>query len=132
MPRTLNPAEKRYLTRLFPAMIAYVAVMAFEHILFADATPSVPLAWALAIAPAVPILGVIAAMGFYLVDETDEYLRLQHAKASLLATGLMLGVATVWGFLEDFHLVAHAPGYWAFVVFCGALGLARCLIKVRG
>ena len=132
MSRKLNTAEKRYLGRLFPAMIAYVAVMAFEHILFADVTPSVPLAWALAIAPAIPILGVIAAMGFYLVDETDEYLRLQHAKATILATGLTLGVATVWGFLEDSHLVAHAPAYWAFVVFCGSLGLARCLIKVTG
>jgi hypothetical protein len=132
MPRTLNPAEKRYLTRFFPAMVAYLAVMAGEHILFAGIQPSAAVAWALAIAPAIPILGVIAAMGLYLTDETDEYLRLQHAKATLLAAGITLSVATVWGFLEDFRLVAHVPAYWGFVVFCGALGLARCLIKVRG
>lgn len=132
MTRKLNPAEKRYLTRFFPAMIAYVAVMAFEKILFRDAAPSTAAAWALATAPAVPILGLIAAMGLYLAEETDEYLRLQHAKATLIATGLTLSVATVWGFLEDFKLVPHAPAYWAFVVFCAGLGLARGLIKARG
>jgi hypothetical protein len=130
MPRKLNPAERRYLSRFAPAMIAYVAVMAFEKILFRDAHPQGLLAYVMAIAPAIPIIGVIAAMTLYLSDETDEYLRLQHAKAMIIAAGATLSIATVWGFMEDFGLVPHVPAYWAFILFGAALALARGVVKL--
>lgn len=130
MPRKLNLAEKRYLSRFAPCMIAYVAVIAFEKILFRDAHPQGVLAYAMAVAPAIPIVGIVAAMSLYLADETDEYLRAQHAKAIVIATGLTLSIATVWGFLEDFGLVPHALAYWAFIVFMAMLALARGVIKM--
>lgn len=130
MPTKLNPAQRRYLTRLFPLMIAYVAVIAFENILFHGMELPHLALYALAIAPALPIVGIIAVMGLYLAEETDEYLRIQHAKATLLATGITLSVATAYGFMEDFRLVPHLPAYWAFVVFCAGLGLARGVIKM--
>jgi hypothetical protein len=127
MFRKPNLAEKRYLARFMPCMIAY---MAFEAILFRDAHPQGLLAYAMAIAPALAIIGVIVAMSLYLVDEMDEYLRVQHARSVIVATGLTLSVATVWGFLEDYGLAPHVQAYWGFVVFMGMLGLARCLIKL--
>jgi len=129
MSRKLNPAEKRYLARFFPTMIAYVAILAFENILFRGVELPRWALYILAIAPAVPIIGIIGIMGLYLSDETDEYLRMQHAKASLLATGVTLSIATAYGFMEDFKLVPHLQAYWAFVVFCAALGLSRGLVK---
>lgn len=130
MPRKPNLAEKRYLARFLPCMIAYMAIIAFERILFRDAHPEGLLAYGMAIAPALAIVGVIISMSLYLVDETDEYLRVQHAKSVIVATGLTLSIATVWGFLEDYGLAPHVLAYWAFIVFMGMLGLARCLIKL--
>ena len=130
MSRKSNPAEKRYLARFLPCIIAYTAVMAFERILFRDAHPQGVLAYVMAIAPALPIVGIVVAMSLYLADETDEYLRLQHAKAIVVATGVTLSIATVWGFMEDYGLVPHVLAYWGFIVFMAVLAIARGVIKM--
>jgi hypothetical protein len=132
MARKPNLAERRYLWRFWPAMALYVAAMVGGKLLFRHTQPSGLAAYAVAVVPALAIVAVIVAMGLYLAEETDEYLRLQQAKATLLGAGVTLSVATLWGFLEDFGLAPHAPAYWGFIVFCFAMGLARCVAKVRG
>ena len=83
------------------------AVYAFKHRLVGG-----PMAWIVAILPALPIVGIFVAIGLYLVEEKDEYLRVMTVRQTLWASGFALSVATIWGFLESFELVQHIDFYW--------------------
>lgn len=130
-PKTMSPAVRRYLFRFFPAMIAYVAVLFASLRLIRHAHPQGLLLWALAIAPALPIIAVIAIMGLYLTEETDEFVRAMLVQAMLWGIGLTLAGCTAWGFLENVDLVPHLPLYLVFPIFCGAMGLAQPLVRWR-
>jgi hypothetical protein len=84
--------------------------------------PTGPLAWVIAILPALPIFFLIWSMGAYIADETDEYLRQRTIISALWATGFLLAIATCYGFLETFKLVPHIESWAAVPVW--AIGLA--------
>lgn len=130
-PKTMSPAAKRYLARFFPAMAAYVAVLFASVWLIKHQAPHGPLLWVLAIAPAAPIIAVIAIMGLYLIEETDEFVRAMLVQAMLWGIGVTLAGCTAWGFLENVDLVPHLPLYLVFPIFCGAMGLAQPLVRWR-
>ena len=69
-----------------------------------------PVAYLAAVLPALPIIGIFAAIGRYLVEEQDEYLRMLMVRQTLWASAFALSVATVWGFLESFDMVGHVDG----------------------
>ncbi len=125
-----NPAGCRYLKRFAPAMAAYVAAILGVTWWVKHAPPTGPLLYLAALLPALPLLVVIWAMGRYLVEETDEYLRARQVQSILWGAGITLAIATVWGFLESYANAPHAPAYYAFIVFCAAMGMAQCAAKV--
>ena len=127
MARYKSPATRRYLIRLAVLMSAYlvtlfVAVYAFRHQLVSG-----PLAYPLAILPAVPIIGVFWAVMRLLVEEPDEYLRMLFVRQALIATGFCLTVMTTWEFLQNFDLVPPGNGgfgaafFWFMGLGVGAL-----------
>jgi hypothetical protein len=130
-PKTMSPAAKRYLIRFFPAMAAYVGVLFASIWLIRHENPQGLLLWALAIAPALPIIAVIAIMGLYLVEETDEFVRAMLVQAMLWGIGVTLAGCTAWGFLENVNLVPHLPLYLVFPIFCAAMGLAQPIVRWR-
>jgi len=89
-----------------------------------------PAAYVVAILPALPIIGLFAAIGRYLVEESDEYLRMLQVRQTLVATGFALSIATAWGFLESFDLAPHFDAYWIAVVWFGGLGIGACTNKL--
>jgi len=122
-----SPAIRRYVIRLFVLMSFYmlslfVAVRAFK----ADAVSGIP-AYALAILPALPVIGVFWAVMRLLVEEPDEFIRLLHVRQCLVATGFCLTVMTIWEFLQNFELVPQGNGGFgaAFFWFIG-LGVGAC------
>lgn len=126
----LSPAAKRYNRRVIVLMLIYAvaligAVYAFKHHLLSG-----PLAWVVGVLPALPIVGVFAAIGLYLVEERDEYLRMMMVRQTLWASGFALSIATVWGFLESFELVRHIESYYVAVLWFGGLGLGACANKL--
>ena len=119
-------AVRRYTLTVIALSIVYavvliVAVYAFKHHLIGGL-----IAWIVAILPALPIIGIFAAIGRYLVEERDEYVRMMMVRQTLWATGFALSVATIWGFLETFGLVPHIEAYYAAVLWFGGLGLGNC------
>jgi hypothetical protein len=114
------------------AMLRYtrrVTVMTFAYVIALFAAIGItrqmevqgPFLWILALLPTIPIVGMVIAMGRLLVEETDEYQRLRFLRASVVATGFVLVLSTLWGFLEMFGLVPHL---WLWAVFpVWALGL---------
>jgi hypothetical protein len=127
---TWSPANRRYNFRvvilsLFYAAFLLGAVYGFKHHLVTG-----PLAWVAAILPALPIIGIFAAIGLYLVEEQDEYLRMLMVRQTLWASGFALSIATIWGFLESFELVGHVESYYVAVLWFGGLGLGACANKL--
>ena len=81
-----NPAMKRYNLRIIWLSLLYgafliAAVYGFKHHLLHG-----PVAYIAAILPALPIIGIFGAMGRYLVEERDEYVRMIIVRQTLWAT----------------------------------------------
>jgi hypothetical protein len=129
--KTTSPAAKRYIARFFPAMAAYVGVLFASIWWIRRHAPHGPLLWVLAIAPALPIIAVIAIMGLYLIEEQDEFVRSTLVQAMLWGLGATLAGCTAWGFLENVDLVPHMPLYGVFPIFCAAMGLAQPIVRWR-
>ena len=122
-----NPALRRYTRTIIVLSIAYAVLLIGAEYLIRHAVRGGPLAYVVALLPALPIVGMFAAIGRYLIDERDEYLRLLRVRQSLIASGFALTAATVWGFLESFGLVTHLDAYWVAVAWFGGLGLGDCV-----
>ena len=128
MSRT--PAEKRYNWRVIWLSLLYAAflisaVYGFKHQLISG-----PIAYAAAVLPALPIIGIFAAIGRYLVEEQDEYVRMLMVRQTLWASGFALSIATVWGFLENFNLVEHVDAYSVAIVWFAGLALGAIINKL--
>ena len=119
-----SPAQRRYNRRIVVTMAGY-AVVLLAAIWWFKHTPGAPapVRFVVALLPALPLCGVFAVLGRYLVEERDEYLRMLMIRQSLIATALTLSAATVWGFLEAFQLVPHLVAYWAATIWFLALGI---------
>lgn len=131
MAQVKSPAARRYLARFFPAILAYVAVLFGSIWTIRNLHPEGPLLWLVAVAPAVPIIAAIAAMGLYMVEETDEFLRAILAQSMLWGIGVTMALCTVWGFLENAGLLPHPPLYLIFPLFCFSFGVAQPFISRR-
>jgi hypothetical protein len=128
-------AAKRYSKAIIVLSLAYVvlligAILAFKRDLVAP-----PATYLVAVLPALPIIGMFAAIGRFLVEERDEYQRMLLVRQSLVASGFALAIATVWGFLESFDLAPHVDAYWFAVMWFAGLGVGQCvnaIIEHRG
>ena len=110
---------------LLYAIFLIAAVYGFKHQLVPNG-----LRYFAAVLPALPIIGIFGAMGRYLVEEQDEYVRMLMVRQVLWASAFSLSLATVWGFLDNFGLVGHADGYWIVVAWFFGLGLGGLYNKL--
>jgi len=125
-----SSAIKRYNIRVVWLSLLYAAflvgaILAFNHRLVAG-----PLAYLAAILPAIPIIGIFVAIGRYLVEEQDEYVRMLMVRQTLWASAFALSLATIWGFLESFGLAGHIDAYYVAVAWFGGLGLGACINRL--
>jgi hypothetical protein len=110
-----------------------MALMAVYALLLVAANRLVPMAGspalklAYAILPAIPVIGVFVVMGRHVVALRDEYQRMLLVRKMLIATAFLLGVATAWGFAEDFDVVPHVPAFYAVILWFGGLGIGGCV-----
>lgn len=128
----VSPAIIAYNRRMLIWSFAYVIALFLAVSVHSQLKPTGPMLWAIAVLPAFPILYFVWALGRYLVEETDEYIRMKHVLAALFATGLLLVLATVWGFLETFDVAPHVPAWAAIPVWAIGLGIGSAWSKVRG
>ena len=126
-----TPAARRYLLRLTGFMVVYIMTILAVSFWFGRGGPHGWLRYAAAASPALPVLGVIWAMGAYMLELPDEYQRLKLATIMLWATGLTLAVCTVWGFLQNYAAVPSPPLYGVFILYMALFGLVQCVIGLR-
>ena len=125
-----SPAWKRYNFRLIWLSLLYAlfliaAVYGFKHKFFGGIG-----AYVAAILPALPIIGIFGAIGRYLVEEQDEYVRALMVRQTLWASGFTLSLATIWGFLDNFALVGDIDGYWVMVAWFFGLAIGAFANKL--
>lgn len=125
-----SPAQRLYNRRVLILSLSYGLLLVGAELAFKRQWIVPPLTYAVAILPALPIIGMFAAMGRYLVEERDEYLQMLMVRQTLVASGFALSCATVWGFLESFDLVAHLDAYWVAVAWFGGLGIGDCVNRI--
>ncbi len=118
---------RRYTMRFMPAMFGYVVLLLLAVWYAKQTSPTGIVAWAIAIAPALPLLLAIRAIFLLPREEDDEYQRERLYRAHALATGATLAICTVWGFLDMFGVVGHAEMWVVFPIWAACMGLARCL-----
>jgi hypothetical protein len=116
----MGAAMRRYLKRLAVLMVLYVIILIGAKLAFRQIDQTGPLAYALALAPAAPLIGVFWAVFRLLVEEADEYMRLLLVRQTLFATAFCLVIMTVWEWLQNFDLVPPGHGgfgaaFWWFV-----------------
>ena len=122
-----SPALRRYNYTVLGLSLAYMGALFGIVALFRTRPPHGALAYAAAILPALPLVGIFLAWGRYLTDEPDEYIRMLTIRQTLIATGFMLSATTTWGFLESFGLAVHIPAYAAGILWFAGLMLGGCV-----
>jgi hypothetical protein len=120
-----TPAMRRYNWRFLVMSFGYVLTLFAALGTTRHMTIEGPLLWVLALLPTIPIMGMIWTIARLLVEETDEYQRMRMVRASLIATGVLLVAATLWGFLEMFGLVPHVENWAAFPIWAIGLGIGQ-------
>jgi hypothetical protein len=126
----LSPAQRRYNRRALVLSLVYTALICFAVYLLDRRLVAGPLAYVVGLLPALASSGFFWLMGRYLVEEDDEYLRMLMVRQLLIATGLALTAATIWGFLEGFGLVGHVVAYVRAMVWIVALGVGACVNRL--
>jgi multisubunit Na+/H+ antiporter MnhB subunit len=128
---TNNPAKRRYMWRLAITMALYIAFLVLAIVIFVHYRPTGPLAWLLAVLPALAIILQIAAFGMYLSEEKDEFMRNLQVQALLWGIGATLSVTVTWGFLENFVHLRHMDLYLVYPLYCVLSGLALGIQHMR-
>jgi len=122
----LSPATASYTRRFLLASFGYMLGLGLAVTIATRADLGRDGSFFIALLPVLPVLGMIWAMGRYLVEEEDEFLRHRAIMASLLGLGAVLVLGTFWGFLETFGVVPHVDAWWVFPVWAAGMGLGQC------
>jgi len=123
-------AEKSYNVRVLWLSLAYGALLIGSIYYLKHYAQHGGIDWLVAILPALPLIGLFAALGRYFVEESDEYRRMLTIRQALVATGFALSVGTIWGFLEGAGLVGHVESFYIACLWFFGLGVGNCVNKI--
>jgi peptidoglycan/LPS O-acetylase OafA/YrhL len=126
-----SPAFKRYQRRVLKVMAVYFVVILLAAWVVRHEHPH---GWPLyfwSALPAVPVILVIVAMGLYVSEEKDEYLRMRTMLALLVSTGALLGTLVVSDFLQSFAGAPAFPPFTSFVIFAFTFAATQGVLKLR-
>ena len=112
--------NRRFLFRIGSSATVLVLSGVAARYLIGQELVSGPLVWVLALIPGLAMVGVFYGYGMLIIEQEDEFIRMLVLRQLIIATGIALSFATVWGFLEYFGLVAHV--YLFYVAIAWILG----------
>jgi len=127
--QSMTPAQRAHTRRVLWLLLVYVIVL--PPLVWLRATHAIghALATVMAIAAALPVMGIFASWGRYLSDEKDEYHHAQVLRRNAIATNVTMGAAAVWGFLQAFGVMPLVEAYWIPVVWIAAQGCAPLFFR---
>lgn len=123
-------ASRRYMVRMVAAMGGYlIAILAGEYLIEGNRIAG-PMVWMFALLPGLAIAAAVYVLGLYIFEETDEFLRMVCIHQSLVATGVALTFAAIWGFLENYGLVIHIDAYWLVILWFFGFGFGALVTRI--
>ena len=123
-----TPAGRRYVVRTLAFMAPYVAVNLAAIFGAFDEIYGRPQAWVLALAVSAPVIGQIWAT-LSLMNESDEFIRALIARQFILAAGLAMAIASVWGFGESYAGAFHLPAWLIYPLFWACFGVIAPFVR---
>jgi hypothetical protein len=126
-----SKAGRRYVYRLFPTMVLYIAFLFLAKWVFHHVHPTRLVVYLLAVLPALPLVGTLAIVGLYITEESDDFERSIIVQSMLWGLGGALSVSTVWGFLEDFANAPHVSTFYVYFFFWIFMGISQPFIRMR-
>lgn len=128
MGQSGTAAGKRYVVRTLAFMSGYVAVNVAAIFGAFDDIRSPVAAWGLAAVVSAPVVGQIWAT-LSLMRESDEFVRALVAKQFIVASGLAMAIASVWGFGESYAQAPHIPAWLIYPLFWACFGVVAPFIR---
>ena len=126
--KSTSVAHKRYVVRTMAFMSGYAVVNVAAIFGAFDDIASPVAAWGLALTVSAPVVGQIWAT-LSLMRESDEFVRAVVAKQFILASGLAMAVASVWGFGETYAAAPHLPAWLIYPLFWGCFGVIAPFVR---
>lgn len=124
-------ASHRYLWRVALCMVFYLVSLMAAEILIEERGLGGWAAVVLATLPGLAFAGIIWVFGMLIVEEKDEFIRLLHIRQGLIATGIALTLAAVWGFLETYKIVEPIAAFWWPTIWCLGIGVGAIFNKIK-
>ncbi len=117
-----NVAAARYTRRMLLIAAVYVAGIVLASMVIDPGAPLGPLAIGLALIPGAAMLAAIGAIGRFVAELPDEYLRMLEVRKIIVATGVTLAITSVWGLLELYSdSLPRLPVFYVFPIWCAGL-----------
>ena len=126
-----SPPARRYLGRLAATMGLYLGSLFLAEYVIEDLLITGPIAAICAAIPGLAFAGVFWIFAALIVEEKDEFFRLLYVRQGLIATGVTLTIAAVWGFLERYFIVEHVEAFWWPTIWCFGLGIGAIFNKIK-
>ena len=126
--KSASSAHRRYIVRTVAFMSGYVTINVAAIFGAFDDIGSPVAAWALALAVSAPVVGQIWAT-LSLMRESDEFVRAVTAKQFILAAGMAMALASVWGFGESYAEAPHIPAWMIYPLFWACFGLVAPFVR---
>jgi len=124
-------AQRRYIKRV--AIFSSLYLATFALMTFLDQEVELPFAVRVMIGvlPGLAVSGIFWAIGRLIVEEQDEFMRMLIIRQSLIASGLALTSASVWGFLEAADIAPHVDAYWFAIIWFFGLGVGAVFNRIQ-
>ncbi len=119
-------ARRAYGYQLLLFLASYVCLLVAAELTQGRFSPATT--YLVAVGPALPIAGMVAAMLRY-IERSDEFIRALTAKRFIIATGLSMALFSAWGFGESYADAPHAPGWLIFPLFWACFGVVSPFVK---
>ena len=122
--------QANYLKRMLVVTLLYLGSLFAATMLIEDGDPITALSIAIAIVPGIAVAGYFWAIARLIVEMKDEFLRMLQIRQALIATGISLSAASIWGFLESFDQVPHIDAFWWPIVWFFGIGVGAVINKL--
>ncbi len=119
--------NKKYRIRATLFMAAYIAVNVAAITGAFDNMKS-PGTWFFSLVVAAPVIGHIWTFLIWMRD-SDEFVRTLAAKRFIVATGVTLAIASIWGFMELYAKAPHVSAAMVYPLLWAAFGLVSPFIR---
>ena len=128
---TLSSASRAFWRRIVTSSLLMFGGFAVSALLWEQWGATARFVSLAGLLPYAGFAGMIWSAHQYIVDETDEYLRMQAIRQVLIASAVTLLVAALWGGLANARLLS--PGWIGMVILIwfGGMGLGRLYNEMR-